>query len=52
VPALAQSTLMNRVLKGDEFSVANLLVPFGVSAALTAAALWWVARQLREAAVR
>lgn len=52
VPALAQSTLMNRVLKGDEFSVAHLLVPCGVSAALTAAALWWVTRQLREAAVR
>jgi sodium transport system permease protein len=52
VPALAQSTLMNRVLKGDEFGFAHLLVPLGVSAALTAAALWWVARQLRDAAVR
>jgi sodium transport system permease protein len=52
VPALAQSTVMNRVLKGEALSVTHLLVPLGVSAALTAAALWWVARQLREAAVR
>lgn len=52
VPALAQNTLMTRVLKGEALDAAQLLVPLGVCAALTALGVWYVARQLREAAVR
>ena len=52
VPALAQNTLMTRVLKGDGFSASQVGVPLLVCLALTAAGLWYVTRKLREAAVR
>ena len=52
VPALAQNTLMTRVLKGEDFSAAQVLIPLGVCALLTAAGVWFVGRKLREAAVR
>ncbi len=52
VPALAQSTLMGRVLKGEDFGATQVLVPLGVCAAITAGGLLLVARWLRQAAVR
>ena len=52
VPALAQNTLMTRVLKGEGFSASQVLVPLLMCAALTAAGLWYVTRKLRDAAVR
>ncbi|MEO7152710.1 MAG: ABC transporter permease [Burkholderiaceae bacterium] len=52
VPALAQNTLMTRVLKGESFGLVQVLVPTAVCIAMTVAALWFVARRLREAAVR
>jgi sodium transport system permease protein len=52
VPALAQTTLMTRVLKGEGFGTEQLLVPLGVCVLLTAGGLLLVARMLRAAAVR
>ena len=52
VPALAQNTLMTRVLKGEGFSATQIVVPFAVCLLLTAVAVTYVARRLREAAVR
>jgi len=52
VPALAQITLMGRVLRGESFAVADLLVPLGVAALLAAACLAYIARRLRAAATR
>jgi len=52
VPALGQVTLMNRVLKGESLGALDTLIPLGVSLLLAAAALVYVARQLRQAAVR
>ena len=52
VPALAQNTLMTRVLKGEGFSASQVLVPLLMCVALTAAGLWYVTRKLRDAAVR
>ncbi|MBC7717557.1 MAG: ABC transporter permease, partial [Pseudorhodobacter sp.] len=52
VPALAQNTLMTRVLKGEDFSAAQVLIPLFVCAVLTAAGVWFVGRRLRSAAVR
>ena len=52
VPAMAQNTLMTRVLKGESFSTPQLLIPLGVCAVLTLAGLWFVARHLRRAAVK
>ena len=52
VPALAQNTLMTRVLKGEDFGVSQVLIPLGVCILLSAAGLWFVARTLRVAAVR
>jgi len=52
VPALAQSTLMNRVLKGEAMAPADVLVPLLVSAVLAAACLSFVAHRIRAAAVR
>ena len=52
VPALAQNTLMTRVLKGEDFSAAQVLIPLAVCVALTVAGVWLVARMLRSAAVR
>jgi sodium transport system permease protein len=52
MPALAQNTLMTRVLKGEELSAAQWLLPLCVSVALGAVSLWFVAARLRGAAVR
>jgi sodium transport system permease protein len=52
VPALAQNVLMTHVLKGEALSAAQLAVPLLVCLALTALAVWFVARTLRSAAVR
>ena len=52
VPALAQQTLMARVLKGEDLSAVQLLVPLGVCVLLTLLGLGLVARMLRTAAVR
>jgi sodium transport system permease protein len=51
-PALAQNTLMTRVLKGEALALTQVLIPVGVCAALTILGLWYVARQLHEAAVK
>lgn len=52
LPALAQITLMGRVLKGEAIGLPDLLLPLAVAAALTLACLGYVARQLRHAALR
>jgi sodium transport system permease protein len=52
VPALAQSTLMGRVLEGTPLPASDLAISTGVCAALAAAALTYVARTLRQAALR
>ena len=52
VPALAQNTLMTRVLKGEDFTAAQVLIPLAVCVALTVLGVWFVARRLRSAAVR
>jgi sodium transport system permease protein len=52
VPALAQYTLMTRVLKGEGFGAEQVLVPLGVCVLLTVLGLWFVAKRLRSAAVR
>ena len=51
VPALAQITLMQRVLEGEALAALDLLPPLAVAGALTALCLAWVARQLRAAAL-
>jgi sodium transport system permease protein len=52
LPALAQSTLMGRVLEGSALPLADLLPSLLACGALTAASLVYVARRLRQAAVR
>ncbi len=52
LPALAQSTLMTRILKGEALGIERWAVPLGVSAALTLLALAYVVRSLRPAAVQ
>jgi sodium transport system permease protein len=52
VPALAQVTLMGRVLKGETMAPLELLVPLVVAAAGAALCIAFVARQLRSAAVK
>jgi sodium transport system permease protein len=52
VPALAQNTLMMRVLKGEGFTVFQIVVPLFVCLLLTLAGLLFVARRLRGAAVK
>jgi sodium transport system permease protein len=52
VPALAQVTLMGRVLKGEAFAAPDLLLPLAVAGFATAACVLYVARQLRVAALR
>ena len=52
VPALAQNVLMTRVLKGESFDTAQVLVPLGVCVLLASVCVWFVARTLRSAAVR
>jgi sodium transport system permease protein len=52
VPALAQNTLMTRVLKGEGLGLLQVLIPFGVCALLAALGVGYVARHLNDAAVR
>lgn len=52
LPALGQNTLMTRVLKGEELSIAQWFVPLCVCVALGAVSLRFVAARLRAAAVR
>jgi sodium transport system permease protein len=52
VPALAQITLMGRVLRGEAFTALDLLIPLGVAALLAAACLAFIAAHLRAAATR
>ena len=52
VPALAQNVLMTRVLKGESFDTAQVLVPLGVCVMLASVCVWFVSRTLRSAAVR
>ncbi|MBI5257467.1 MAG: ABC transporter permease [Burkholderiales bacterium] len=51
-PALAQITLMTRVLKGEAIGMPDMLTPLGVAALATALCVAYVARQLRGAALR
>jgi sodium transport system permease protein len=52
VPALAQVTLMGRVLKGEPIGVPDALLPLIVSALVAAAGIAFVARALRHAALK
>ena len=52
VPALAQNTLMTRVLKGEALDPAQISIPIFVCAVLAAAGVWYVARTLRQAALK
>ncbi len=52
VPALAQNSLMLRVLKGEGLTAQQWLVPLFVCALLSTLCLWFVARRLRGAAVK
>lgn len=52
LPALAQHSLMTRVLKGEGFGLEQVLVPLLVSALLVVAGLMFVAHFLRQAAVK
>ena len=52
VPALAQTTLMGRVLKGEALPAADLLPPVLVCAVLVLAAVMYVSRVLRSAALK
>ncbi|MCB1997567.1 MAG: ABC transporter permease, partial [Rhodoferax sp.] len=52
VPALAQITLMGRVLRGEVVGPLDHLLPLAVCAGVVLLALGYVARQLRSAAVR
>jgi sodium transport system permease protein len=52
VPALAQTTLMGRVLKGESIGVLDASMPVLVCALLTVLALAFVARRLQQAALK
>ncbi len=52
VPALAQVTLMTRVLKGEPLAGLDLAIPLGVCMLLASACLAVVTRKLASAAVR
>lgn len=52
VPALAQVTLMDRVLKGQSLAVADVLLTVAVCVVLAALAITLVARTLRSAALK
>ena len=52
VPALAQNTLMTRVLKGEDFGPAQVVIPLFVCIVLAGAGIWFVARTLRQAALK
>jgi sodium transport system permease protein len=52
IPALAQQTLMTRVLKGEGFGVEQVVVPLVVCVVLSALGIAFVGWMLRTAAVR
>jgi len=52
VPALAQTTLMSRVLRGEVLPWADIALASGVCVLLAAAAIAFVARTLRTAALK
>lgn len=52
VPALAQVTLMGRVLRGEAIGATDLLLPLAVAAAATAVCLADVVRRLRPSGMR
>jgi len=52
VPALAQQTLLTRVLRGEPLDVLQVVIPLGVCVLLTVLGVVYVARVLRSAAVR
>ena len=52
IPALAQNALMTRVLKGEAFDWAAVLIPVAVCAVIAAGAIWYVSRTLRSAALK
>jgi sodium transport system permease protein len=52
VPGLAQNELMGRALQGEPLTARQWLVPPAVCAVLTLACLLYVARRLRDAAVK
>ena len=52
VPALAQNVLMSRVLKGEAIGAVDVLVPFAVCALLSVLGIAYVARTLRQAALK
>jgi sodium transport system permease protein len=52
VPALAQTTLMGRVLKGELIPLADIATPVAVCVVLTAASVMFVARRLRGEALK
>ena len=52
VPALAQNMLMTRVLKGEALGGVDLAIPIGMCAVVTAAGIAFVARSLRQAALK
>jgi len=43
---------MTRVLKGEELGPAQITIPLAICALLTAVGVWYVARTLRQAALR
>ena len=52
LPAMAQVTLMGRVLRGDAIGAMDLMVPLAVAALLAGTCLAYIARQLRNSALR
>ncbi len=52
VPALAQTTLMGRVLKGEALALPDVLLPVVVCAVLAVVSITYVARTLRSAALK
>ena len=52
LPALAQITLMQRVLAGEALAAQDWLPPLAVTMVLTAGCLAWVVRRLRAAALQ
>ena len=52
MPALAQTTLMNRVLKGEALPAGDVLLTLAVCTALAALAMAFVVRTLRSAALK
>jgi sodium transport system permease protein len=52
VPALSQTVLMGRVLRGEVVAPTDLIVSFGVCLLLTVMCLFYIARTLRAAALK